>query len=96
MMLQVLPQLRPDCDKLLNQIYLTQHDVSREIQTVSIKESQNTLLETIKISKNMRLLSDKLPKPDYSLIQAPERIKKSESRNSCPKNPLLPVINKTD
>lgn len=41
----------------------------------------------------MRMVSEKLPKPDYSLIQF-EKIKKSESRNSCIKNNILPTINK--
>lgn len=32
MMLQVLPQLRPDCDKLLHQIYTTQYDAFPKTQ----------------------------------------------------------------
>lgn len=69
MMLQVLPQLRPDCDKLLHQIYLSQHEIVTKLHHSTTNETENTLLDTIKISKNMRLLSDKLPKPDYTYLQ---------------------------
>lgn len=37
MMLQVLPQLRPDCDKLLHQIYLSQQEIMNKIQQSTTK-----------------------------------------------------------
>ena len=53
-------------------------------------------METIKIPSNIRLLSEKLPKPNYSTLFLLDKAKKSESRNSCPKNPLFPVIIKAE
>jgi len=65
MCLQVSPSSRPNCDKLLNHPLVIRHG-QQVIQTLEGTADKNELIGTIKFSRNMRALADKLPKANYS------------------------------
>jgi len=65
MCLQVSASNRPNCDKLLNHPILQRH--GREfLHNLEEAGDKNELIGTIRFSRNMRALADKLPKPNYS------------------------------
>lgn len=64
LLLQVSPNMRPDADKLLKSPLLAKYNIDKLIPILD--DEQNELLNTIKIPKNLHLLTDILPKPTYS------------------------------
>jgi len=65
MCLQVSPSNRPNCDKLLNHPLVIRHG-QQVMQNLEGAVDKNELMGTIKFSRNIRALADKLPKPNYS------------------------------
>lgn len=66
------PHLRPTCDKILQmQTVIKKMD---DKLLYEVDEINPSLLQTIKISKNMHYLTERLPKPNYS----PLKLKKVE------------------
>ncbi len=67
LLLQVNPKKRPSCDDILKLPV-----VLRKVQELQLEENAestslagNELLGTIQLPKNLRVLRDKLPKPNY-------------------------------
>ena len=68
-MLQVAPQSRPDCEKILGMIDKMQRKGKQPApggEKSPHRVSEHTLLDTIKMTKNVRIQIDNLPKPDYT------------------------------
>ncbi len=81
MLLQVSPHLRPSCDRLLSNPIIGRR-IERYFPDGEIKQgflkndSNNVLMQTIKIPKNLLYLSDRLPKPSY---HSPKRTTESSA-----------------
>jgi len=65
MCLQVNPLNRPDCEKLLSHPLVTAKMTDIEFQTVKKIPIYHDLLDTIKMPRNIKNLTDVLPKPKY-------------------------------
>ena len=67
-LIQVSPHLRPSCEKILNmnevqkrvEKYFPDHDACSELDN-----SNDQLMNTIRVPKNLLYLTDRLPKPKY-------------------------------
>ena len=72
LLFKVNPRERPNCDELLKlelikkRIEFFKAEAGNEFKDIDTTDD-NELLKTIKISKNLLVLKDKLPKPNYSL-----------------------------
>ena len=72
LLFKVNPRERPNCDELLKlelikkRIEFFRAEAGNEFKDIDTTDD-NELLKTIKISKNLLVLKDKLPKPNYSL-----------------------------
>ena len=72
LLFKVNPRERPNCDELLKlelikkRIEFFRAEAGNEFKDIDATDD-NELLKTIKISKNLLVLKDKLPKPNYSL-----------------------------
>lgn len=72
LLFKVNPRERPNCDELLKlelikkRIDFFKAEAGNEFKDIDTTDD-NELLKTIKISKNLLVLKDKLPKPNYSL-----------------------------
>lgn len=86
-MIKVNPHSRPSCDELLNSTYIQNHmyllDRKDSIDSVnekqSLKRCQSSLLNTIKLPRDLKQLTNILPAPNY----------KSVKENVNPKIPFL-------
>ncbi|EAR83720.2 plant dual-specificity MAP kinase kinase family domain protein (macronuclear) [Tetrahymena thermophila SB210] len=67
-LLQVSPQLRPSCDKILQMPAVIKR-MNDSLLTEVDEAIQNNLLNTIKIPKNLHYLTDRLPKPNYEPLK---------------------------
>lgn len=63
-MLQVTPHMILSTVQLLNNPHIQKRIMNLE-QTISISNPSKDLLNTIKLPRNLSLLTDKLPKPNY-------------------------------
>ena len=66
-LLQVSPQLRPSCEKIL-EMPMVKKRIERLFPTGSneyFDDEQSSLLNTIRVPKNLLYLTDRLPKPTY-------------------------------
>ena len=64
-LIQVSPQLRPTCDKILD-MPIVKKRVERLLPAADdFNDSQTSLLNTIRVPKNLLYLTDRLPKPSY-------------------------------
>lgn len=64
-LIQVAPQLRPNCDKILEMPSIKKR-VERYFPEEQFYDSQTSLLNTIRVPKNLLYLTDRLPKPNYN------------------------------
>jgi len=66
-MIQVAPNQRPDCDKILD-LPIVQKKVQKLFPEDFFYDTDQTkmnLLSTIRVPKNLLYLTDRLPKPNY-------------------------------
>ena len=88
-MIQVNPKSRPTCAELLSKDY-----VIEKLQTYypeEYKESENTLLNTIKVPMNLHYLTDRLPKADYERGKSqPAFAKRKKTRDDLFRSHLSP------
>jgi NIMA (never in mitosis gene a)-related kinase len=63
-LLQVSPQLRPTCDKILD-MPVVKKRIDRLFPSNEFYDSKTSLLNTIRVPKNILYLTDRLPKPNY-------------------------------
>ena len=66
-MIQVIPKMRPDCDKIL-ELPLVQKKIEQLFPEDFFYETDQckmNLLSTIRVPKNLLYLTDRLPKPNY-------------------------------
>jgi len=75
--LQVSPQMRPSCNKLLNHPLLRKHGAEFFQTSTSLFTESNELLGTIKIPRNIKTLGDILPKSNYNEDSPSEMSKRS-------------------
>lgn len=65
LLLQVQPENRPNCDQILKHPYIIKRtDMLKSFQDDVQNENQN-LLQTIRIPKNLLVLTERLPQPNY-------------------------------
>mmetsp|Transcript_9441 Transcript_9441/g.9414 ORF Transcript_9441/g.9414 Transcript_9441/m.9414 type:complete len:110 (-) Transcript_9441:335-664(-) len=79
-LLQVEPSARPSCEQLLKSSIIKKHS-GKYVE--SPEESQeNSLIDVIKVSDNIKIISNSLPKPNYGDNRSeptPERPSKKSS-----------------
>lgn len=63
-LLQVSPQLRPSAEQILQSSLVKKHFTDKLIQMELTEKSE--LMNTIKVPKNLTMLTEQLPKPTYS------------------------------
>ncbi|MCQ2819794.1 MAG: protein kinase [archaeon] len=69
-LLKVQPEARPSCDQILKMPIIQKRiEYFKSYSSEDISEDQS-LLQTIRMPKNILFLSDKLPKPNYESSQA--------------------------
>lgn len=68
-MLQVQPQSRPSCDKILSFPSIIKRMSDCHLKEVEDEELIDELMKTIKIPKNMQFLAETLPPPNYDPLQ---------------------------
>lgn len=83
-LVQVSPQLRPNCDKILDM-----PSVKKRIDKLFPEEdqfynSQTDLLNTIRVPKNLLYLTDRLPKPNYDSKKLKEEDEKLKRKTYDP------------
>jgi NIMA (never in mitosis gene a)-related kinase len=66
-LLQVNPQVRPDCDQILQLPYVLRR--LNDDYLYVVEEHNANLLKTIRMPKNINFLQDKLPKPNYKPLK---------------------------
>jgi len=64
-LLQVSPHLRPGCDKMLQLPAMLKRIEDKHLTELD-ENFQNSLLNTIRIPKNIHFLTDRLPKANYN------------------------------
>jgi NIMA (never in mitosis gene a)-related kinase len=64
-LIQVSPQLRPSCDKILDMPIIKKRMDKLFPNTDEFYDSHSSLLNTIRVPKNLLYLTDRLPKPTY-------------------------------
>jgi len=67
-LLQVSPTLRPSCDKILLLPAITKRMEEKHL-TEPDEDHQTTLLNTIRIPKNLHFLTERLPKANYNQMK---------------------------
>ena len=76
-LIQVNPQLRPGCDKILD-MPIVRKRIDRLFPEDSFYDSQSQLLSTIRVPKNLLYLTDRLPKPMYKDQEKRRRMEEEE------------------
>lgn len=66
--------MRPSCDKIL-EMPIVRKRIEKLFPQDTFYESQSSLLNTIRVPKNLLYLTDRLPKPSYN---SPTHLKKME------------------
>lgn len=66
LMVQVAPQMRPSCDKILDMPIIKKKIEKLFPDAFEVLEPQMNLLSTIRVPKNLLYLTDRLPKPAYA------------------------------
>jgi hypothetical protein len=88
-MLQVSPSYRPTCDQILS-LPIIESLIKKffpEEQQYPLTDDKEIMLKTIRLSKNIFSLTERLPKPTYN---SPRVL--SGPINGDPSNSLLPSI----
>ena len=64
-LIQVTPQMRPGCDRILEMPIIKKRIEKLFPSQDEFYDSQSSLLNTIRVPKNLLYLTDRLPKPSY-------------------------------
>ena len=91
------PKERPSCDELLkNEMVKERIDFFSDREGFNDDEGNNneTLMKSLRLSKNMRFISQQLPNPNYEFSKNEDKIK-NKSDKSKQSNISLPNINNT-
>ena len=70
-MLQVNPKKRPTAEKLLNSNIIL--NKVEELFQETLCDTKSILLRTIRMTKNLKNLSDRLPEPKYQTNEFPDK-----------------------
>jgi hypothetical protein len=85
--------MRPDCDQILALPMVAK----RANEVLPFDGEQSELLNTIKVPRNLYLLTDKLPKPTYEGFNKKlNRRVRSQDHSLIDTDSILPNINKND
>jgi NIMA (never in mitosis gene a)-related kinase 1/4/5 len=68
-MLNVNPASRPDCQQLLQNPVMLKRMKDAHLQEIDDNELKEEMLRTITIPKNLKFLSETLPKPNYEPLR---------------------------
>jgi len=63
-LIQVNPSMRPSCEGIL-EMQIVRKRIEKLFPNDEFYESQSSLLNTIRVPKNLLYLTDRLPKPSY-------------------------------
>ena len=85
------PQLRPNCDKILEMPSVKKR-IERYFPEDQFYDSQTSLLNTIRVPKNLLYLTDRLPKPNYNSASKKEEQEKLRRKTFDPGQQTLPDI----
>jgi NIMA (never in mitosis gene a)-related kinase len=76
-LVQVTPQMRPSCERILD-MPIVRKRIERFFPQDEFYDSQSSLLNTIRVPKNLLYLTDRLPKPTYESPTQKRKIEEEE------------------
>ena len=76
-LVQVTPQMRPSCERILEMPAIKKR-LEKLLPTDQFYDSQSSLLNTIRVPKNLLYLTDRLPKPSYDSPSQKKRMDEEE------------------
>ncbi len=94
-LLKVNPLYRPTCDQIINNPIVR---LNSKIVNIPIKKSTDELLKTIKLPKDLGALREKLPKPNYNIVnksfEKEETVEKENNKSIFHFNYILNFLKK--